>query len=154
MYNKDFEKAIKFTLLREGFISDEPDDPGKLTIFGISSRWYPKEVAHLKMLINEGKIKEAKQYAIDFFHKEFWLKAGCDSLPYPFNICVFDTAINCGRSRAKKFLNVYNDWQDYLFRRIEYYASLKSINAKKSLRGWINRTISLYKEIKKNMKRR
>jgi len=151
---KDFDKAIKFTLLREGFISNEPHDPGKLTIFGISSRWYPKEVAHLKKLINKGKIEEAKKYAIDFFYKEFWLKSGCDSLPYPFNLIIFDTAVNCGRSRAKKLLNVYDDWQDYLFKRIEYYASLKSINAKKSLRGWINRVIRLYRLIKKEKKKK
>jgi len=149
---KDFDKAIKFTLLREGFISDEPHDPGKLTIFGVSSKWYPKEVTHLKKLINEGKIDEAKQYAIDFFYKEFWLKSGCDSLPYPFNLIIFDTAVNCGRSKAKKFINPYDDWRDYLFKRIEYYASLKSINAKKSLRGWINRCIKLYKLIKKEEK--
>jgi len=135
---KDFDKTIKFVLLREGFISDEPHDPGKLTIFGISSRWYPAEVAHLKKLISEGKIDEAKQYAIDFFYKEFWLKTGCDSLPYPFNLIVFDTAVNCG---------------SYLFKRIEYYASLKSINAKKSLRGWINRVIHLYKLVKKDMRK-
>ncbi|HDK27099.1 MAG TPA: hypothetical protein ENG48_08445 [Candidatus Atribacteria bacterium] len=149
---KDFDKAVKFTLLREGFISDEPDDPGKLTIFGISSKWYPKEVTHLKKLINEGKIDKAKQYAIDFFYKEFWLKVNCDNLPYPFNLIIFDTAVNCGRSRARKFIDPYDDWRDYLFKRIEYHASLKSINAKKSLRGWINRCVKLYRLIKKRKK--
>jgi len=150
---KDFDKAVKFTLLREGLISNEPDDPGKLTIFGISSRYYPKEVEHLKKLINEGKIEEAKQYAIDFYYKEFWLKSGCDELPFPFDICVFDTAVNCGRSRAKKCFNVYSDWKDYLFKRMEFYASLKSINAKKSLRGWINRVCLLHRFVKKEMKK-
>ena len=149
----DFDKAVKFTLLREGFISNDPQDTGKLTIFGISSKWYPAEVAHLKKLINKGKIKEAKQYAIDFYYKEFWLKSGCDELPLPFNIIVFDTAINCGRSRARKCLNVYGDWKDYLFKRTEFYASLKSINAKKNLRGWINRVVLLYKFVKKEMKK-
>ena len=149
----DFEKAVKFTLLREGFISNDPQDTGKLTIFGISSKWYPAEVAHLKKLINKGKIKEAKQYAIDFYYKEFWLKSGCNELPFPFNIIVFDTAVNCGRSRAKKCLSVYSDWKDYLFKRTEFYASLKSINAKKNLRGWINRVVLLYKFVKKEMKK-
>ena len=149
---KDFKKAVKFTLLREGFISDEKQDPGKLTIFGISSRWYPAEVEYLKKLISEGKVEEAKEYAIDFFHKEFWVKSVCEIMPFPFNLIVFDTAVNCGRSRARKFLNVYNDWEDYLWKRIEYYASLKSINAKKSLRGWINRVILLRKLVKKEMK--
>lgn len=150
---KDFNKAIKFTLLQEGLISDEPHDPGKKTIFGISSRWYPKQVEYLQMLLDEGKIDEAKQYAIDFFYKEFWLKSGCDSLPYPFNLVLFDTAVNCGRSRAMQFIDPYNDWEDYLWKRIEYYASLKSINAKKSLRGWIDRVVKLYKLIKKKNKK-
>ena len=141
---KDFDKAIKFVLKWEGGYNWDKNDPGGETKFGISKRSYPE------FDISKLTLKQVKE----IYYQNYWLKCDCDNLPYPFNICVFDTAINCGRSRAKKFLNVYNDWQDYLFRRIEYYASLKSINAKKSLRGWINRTISLYKEIKKNMKRR
>ena len=33
-----FNKVSKFTLLKEGFISNDPQDTGGLTIFGISSK--------------------------------------------------------------------------------------------------------------------
>jgi len=81
MERNNFDKAIKFTLLREGFISNDPNDMGGFTIFGISSRWYPKEVKELKRLIDEGKVEEAKKYAIEFYYKNYWLKAGCNKMP-------------------------------------------------------------------------
>lgn len=140
---KDFQKAVKFTLLREGFISNDPQDTGKLTIFGISSKWYPAEVEHLKKLINEGKIEEAKEYATDFFYKEFWIKSGCMVLKFPMCLAVFDTAVNCGRSKAKEFLEeCKGDWKLYLLLRIVFNTYCKS--EKTHLRGWTRRIAKLY----------
>jgi len=64
----------------------------------------------------------------------------------PFDMIVFDTAVNCGVKRAKEFMVKSLGWQDYLFKRIEFYAGLKT--AKYFLRGWVNRVIDLYKLIK------
>ena len=133
---ENFEEAIKFILKWEGGYTNDPNDPGGETNFGISKRSYPHED------IKNMTIKRAKE----IYYQNYWLKAECDKLPTPLDVIVFDTAVNCGRSRAKEFMLSSLGWQDYLFRRIEFYAGLKT--AKYYLRGWVNRVIDLYHLIK------
>ena len=133
---KDFNKALKFVLKWEGGYSNDPRDPGGETNFGISKRSYPNED------IKNMTLDRAKE----IYYQNYWLKAGCDDLPYPFNIVVFDTAVNMGRSRAIKFIDPYNDWRDYLLKRLYTYSKFKQ--AKLYFRGWANRTLDLYKLIK------
>jgi len=133
---KDFDKAIKFVLKWEGGYSNDPNDPGGETKFGISKRSYPE------LDISKLTLKQAKE----IYYQNYWLEAGCDDLPYPFNIIVFDTAVNMGRRRAIKFIDPYNDWRDYLLKRLYTYSKFEQ--AKLYFRGWANRTLDLYKLIK------
>ena len=133
---KDFETALKFVLKWEGGYSNDPNDPGGETKYGISKRSYPE------LDISKLTLKQAKE----IYYQNYWLKIGCDELPYPFNIVVFDTAVNMGRRRAMEFLNAYNDWRDYLLKRLYTYSKFKL--AKLYFRGWANRTLDLYKMIK------
>jgi len=136
MAKDDFEKALKFVLKWEGGYSNDPNDPGGETKFGICKRSYPE------LNISKLTLEQAKE----IYYKNYWLKSGCDELPYPFNIIVFDTAVNMGRRRAIEFLNAYNDWRDYLLKRLYIYSKFKQ--AKLYFRGWANRTLDLYKMIK------
>ena len=145
--SKEFEEAIKFVLKWEGFISDDPNDPGGLTIWGISYKSYPKQVMEMKILIGRENKEEAFKIAKEIYYQNYWLKAGCDKLPTPFNIIVFDTAVNMGISRAGEFLNTYSDWRDYLLKRLYTYSKFKQ--AKLYFRGWANRVLDLYKEVNK-----
>jgi len=133
---KDFDKAIKFVLKWEGGYSNDLNDPGGETKYGISKRSYPE------LDISKLTLKQAKE----IYYQNYWLKCGCDSLPYPFNIVVFDTAVNMGRRRAMNFLDAYNDWRDYLLKRLYTYSKFKQ--AKLYFRGWANRVLDLYKLIK------
>ena len=142
----DFEKALKFVMKWEGFISDNPYDSGGLTIWGISSRSHPDAVREMKKLIDEGNKAEALKIAQDIYYHNYWLKADCDKLTYPLNIIQFDTAVNCGVSRANKLMIASLSWQEYLLNRIEFYTKLK--DAKYFIRGWVNRVIDLYQLIK------
>ena len=146
----NYSKAIKFTLLAEGIISDDPEDTGGLTIFGISSRWYPKLVKELHNLILEGKTKVARELAIEFYRTEYWIKAGCHILSNngrkQLAICVFDTAVNCGVSRAKSLLSESYDWVYYLMQRVVFNTTCETEKA--HLRGWTHRISRLYKYIK------
>ena len=137
MVKNDFEKALKFVLKWEGGYSNDPRDPGSETKYGISKRSYPNED------IKNMTLERAKE----IYYQNYWLKAGCDGLPFPFNIVVFDTAVNMGRKRAIGFLNAYNDWRDYLLKRL--YAYSKFRQAKLYFRGWANRVLDLYDFIKK-----
>jgi len=132
----DFKEALNFVLKWEGGYSNDPNDPGGETKFGISKRSYPE------LDISKLTLEQAKE----IYYQNYWLKAGCDTLPYPINICVFDTAVNMGRRRAIEFLNTYNDWRDYLLKRLYTYSKFKQ--AKLYFRGWANRTLDLYKFIK------
>ena len=143
---KNFKEALQFVLKWEGFISNDPNDPGGLTIWCISYRSYPKEVLEIERLINEVKKDEAFKIAEKIYYENYWLKAGCDKLSSPMDLVLFDTAVNMGRSRAKEFYDASTDWQDFLFRRIAFYTKCK--NANLYLRGWTNRVIALYHFVK------
>ena len=136
----EFDKALKFVLKWEGGYSNDPNDPGGETKYGISKRSYPHED------IKNMTLERAKK----IYYENYWLKVGCDKLPFPLNIVVFDTAVNMGRSRAGKFLDASNDWRDYLLLRLYTYSKFKL--AKLYFRGWSNRVLDLYMYVKKEMK--
>ncbi len=134
--NDNFGLAIGFVFKWEGGYCNHPSDPGGETNYGISKRSYP-----------ELDIKNmTKAQAREIYKRDYWDKCECDLLVYPLDICVFNCAVNCGRGRAILFQNGAYNWQDYLMRQIAYYASLAT--AKTFLRGWVNRTLDLWKMIK------
>lgn len=154
---KHFEVALKHVLKWEGFISDDPQDAGKLTIWGISYRSHKDAVSEMKRLIEAGDKDKAFKIAEDIYWNVYWLKAKCDNMHYPLNICVFDTAVNMGRSMAMKILEHCRRkdftpphiicWKDYLLSRLYTYSKFKQ--AKLYFRGWSNRVLDLYKMIEK-----
>lgn len=144
----EFKRALKFVLRWEGFISDDPNDPGGLTIWGISYKSYPKQVMEMKVLIGRKKKKEAFKIAERIYYENYWLKAGCQHMDFPMNIVNFDTAVNMGRSRAKKFWVLSEgSWREYLLKRLYTYSKFKL--AKLYFRGWSNRVLDLYDQIRK-----
>lgn len=145
---KDFDKALKFVLRWEGFISDDPNDKGGLTIWGISRRSHKNAVDKMNDLIHEEKKDEAFKIAEKIYYEVYWLKVNCNMLSYPMNIVMFDTAVNMGRSRANKlFDQCTGDWRDYLLLRLYTYSKFKL--AKLYFRGWANRVLDLYITINK-----
>jgi hypothetical protein len=143
----NFSKVLGFSLGWEGYKIDDPRDPGKLTIFGLSSVYHPVEVAKMAKMSTE----EALKYASDLYLKKYWLPAGCDILPYPKDMIIFDVAINPGFKLVMELRSRPGTWQDYLFDRITYYCDRVKKNPAKIvfLRGWINRTIALRNLINK-----
>ena len=101
---KNFKEALQFVLKWEGFISNDPNDPGGLTIWGISYRSYPKEVLEIERLINEVKKDEAFKIAEKIYYENYWLKAGCDKLSSPMDLVLFDTAVNMVEAGRKSFM--------------------------------------------------
>lgn len=127
-----FEDSLKFVLKWEGGYHNDPNDPGGETNFGICKKWYPHE--DIKNMTVERATK--------IYYENYWLRAGCDRMDFPFNIIVFDTSVNMGVRRAKDFLEESENWQDYLLIRIQFYTKLST--AKYFLRGWVNRVSDLY----------
>ncbi len=141
-----FTQALPQVLKWEGFISDDKNDTGGLTIWGISSKSHKNAVITMKRLIDEGHKDKAFEFAKDIYYEVYWKKMGCDKLTTPLNVVVFDTAVNMGRNRAGKFLQqCTGEWQDYLLRRLYTYSKFKQ--AKLYFRGWANRVLDLWKFI-------
>lgn len=136
---ENFDRAFVFAMKFEGYKSDDPDDPGGRTIFGISARFWPSVVAELWDLPKE----EAYARAREFYQREYWLASGCDGLPSPDDVFVFDSAVNIGIERAARLYNLARDPFDFLFRRIAFYVQIATGNKLKFLRGWISRVLAL-----------
>ena len=148
-----FDEALEMVLIHEGGYIDDPHDRGGETKYGISKRAYPD--VDIKNLTTA--------QAGEIYRTDYWDKCHCDSLPSGVSIQLFDTAINCGVSRASKFLQecvgatvdgkigkqtlaaveeTYNDIgsdliQKYTDRREKYYRSLKQYD--RYGRGWSKR---------------
>jgi len=92
----NFEKALAITLEFEGFgkTSNDPDDRGGLTKWGIRQESHPEvDIASL-----------TREQAEGIYKRDYWDPAKCDLLPYPIDILVFDMAVNHGVARATRFL--------------------------------------------------
>ena len=138
---ESFDKAFEITVGLEGRISNDPEDPGGLTVWGLSSRY------------NQGvspaiTLEQAKKIYLE----KYWIPAGCDDVSYPMDICLFDSQVNpqndpkwaYGGNREIINLNPEN-WQEYLLlRMVRYRRNSKEIYVK----GHLFRALKLYQAIK------
>jgi lysozyme family protein len=88
----DFNKAVKFVLANEGEFSDDPNDTGGVTKYGISQRSYPDwDIPNL-----------TEEDAIAIYKQDFWppYKDFDDKLATK----LFDLAVNMGHKRAVQIL--------------------------------------------------
>mgnify|MGYP001994975564 CR=1 FL=1 len=148
-----FDEALELILIHEGGYIDDPHDRGGETKYGISKRAYPD--VDIKNLTTA--------QAGEIYKRDYWDKCHCSSLPSGIALQVFDTAVNCGISRASKFLQectnstpdgiigqktlsavseAYNSHREHLIqkytdRREKYYRSLKQYD--RYGRGWSRR---------------
>jgi hypothetical protein len=138
----NFEKAINFVLKWEGGYTNDKDDPGGETKYGISKRSYPDlDIKNLTL----GKAKE-------IYKRDYWDRLNCDKLGYPMDIIAFDTAVNMGVSTAVDLMKRSGgDPKEFLILRIKRYKEIVEKNRKmeKFFLGWINRVIDLYLTISK-----
>jgi len=161
-YPDNVANALNWIFQAEGLLSDDPDDPGGTTKYGIS----------LRFLLSQGKLGDidgdgdvdaddiralTPGDAASLYWNHFWVGVRADDLPGRLNIAVFDMAVNAGISRAVKILqealNVKMDGKigpktlgaaqramsqnpdfivDYLGYRAEYYRNITLANSKLS----------------------
>lgn len=134
----NFRVSLQFTLKWEGGYVNDPSDPGRETKWGISKRAYPNlDIRNL-----------SADQASDIYASDYWLKAGCDSLPLPYCTVVFDSAVDHGVSRATGWLRQAQNIRQYLnLRRMFYYEIEKTNKAEydEDITGWLNRLNDLTK---------
>jgi hypothetical protein len=137
-----FDKAFELTIGLEGNPSEDPDDPGGFTIWGLAKRYHPEVDRDTSI-----------EYAKAVYLKQYWIPQGCDEAPFPMDICLFDSAVNPQNDPKwpgagnKEILNLKpENWQEYqLLRMIRYMHCSK----RKYVSGHIQRVLRLTEEIRK-----
>ena len=136
-----FNKAFEIVIGLEGKPTDDPNDPGGLTVFGLAKRYNPS--VSLDMTLDDAK---------SIYLNKYWIQNNCDTLPFPFDICVFDACVNPQNDpdlpggSMQELMNLHpENWQDYLiFRMQRYHKCSKSIYRE----GHKNRILRLHASIK------
>lgn len=164
--NDIFKYALDFVLDAEGGYTNDPNDPGGETNFGIDKRSHPKE--NIKNL--------TKERAAEIYWNDYWLKSCAEHLPKLIAIAYFDSAVNTGIKQANRFLqravsvnddgivgpvtlnavthaepkSTANRLIDY---RQAFYESLADSRPKLRgfLKGWTNRNVNLKAFLAKNI---
>lgn len=154
--------ALKHVLKFECGYVNHPQDPGGVTNFGVTQKTYDG------WLMLQGKPASdvkgiTKEDVESIYFAEYWLAAGCDSLPTGFDVCVFDSAVNCGVRKARAWvkavettltpLSTEQKIRTYIQTRRDYYRSRPHFAT--FGKGWFNRCnalealcVSLLKESK------
>tara|TARA_R110001592_G_scaffold363400_1_gene688216 strand:- start:70354 stop:70881 length:528 start_codon:yes stop_codon:yes gene_type:complete len=91
----NFNTAFEFSMEKEGYESNDPDDAGGHTRFGISKKYHPK-------MWENGP--PSWEQAREFYRAEFWNRCRCPELPSGVDIAVFDAAIPSGTDDAARWL--------------------------------------------------
>lgn len=139
---ENLDRAFAFTISQEtgnrpdGGYTKNPDDPGGETKWGISKRFHPS--VDIRNLTEDG--------AKAIYLSEYWLKAGCDSLPWPLDMVAFDSAVNPGLGFVLETLKTTRDFKTVLLRRIAHYRDCvkKRPADKEFFEGWVNRVLDLF----------
>ena len=131
-----FIEAVNFVLSAEGYKSEDPDDAGGRTIFGISENSHPTQVKEMWDLPKE----EARKKAIEIYRTEYWNKV---VMVYSGGqaFFMFDTCVNLGLGYIKKMMGM--SLMEMIIERVRDYADIaRSGSNIKFLRGWILRTVN------------
>ena len=104
-----FRRAHAFTRRWEGGLSNDKHDPGGLTKWGVTLGL----LVALALDFNRDGRVDAKdleamtpEEAEALYFREFWQAMRCDDLPEPVALLVYEAAVNQGKTRAGRFLQV------------------------------------------------
>ncbi len=131
-----FERIFAFTMKWEGWnkATDDPDDPGGFTKFGLSKKANPDlDIASLTL-----------DKAMEIYRDRYWTPIA-DGIDDNLDMACFDTAVNCGVGRVKGWLMDCLDYKDVIRHRRIHYGNIISKNPKlaKYEKGWLNRVAAL-----------
>jgi lysozyme family protein len=155
----DFDPAVAKTLIREGGarFTDNPDDHGGATKYGISQRAYPN--------VDIRNLSEDQAKAI--YKRDYWDRVAGDALKsQAVAENIFDTAVNMGPTTATKLVQMTLDLDvdgkfgagttkavnatdeteflaEFTLAKVARYAAIcnKDRSQSKFLLGWLNRAL-------------
>lgn len=89
-----FREIVEIVLGREGVLSNDKEDNGGLTKYGIAKASHP----------NLDIAKLTREQAIEIYRKEYWDPCRCGDLPWWAALLTFDAAVQHGCTPARKLL--------------------------------------------------
>ena len=81
----NFDKAVEIVLEAEGVFSNQVNDPGGETWYGIARKSHPNI-----------PWPPSKAQAIEIYQTQYWDTNQCDSMPWPWALAIFDGEVNQG----------------------------------------------------------
>jgi hypothetical protein len=135
MARENFDKAFALTIGLEGKPSNDPQDPGGFTMWGLAKKYHPEITRDTTI-----------EYAKEVYLKQYWIPQKCDDAPYPMDICLFDAAVNPQHLGNPELLaKSPENWQEFMIlRMVRYMHFSKDVYVK----GHIFRVLKLYEQIK------
>lgn len=148
----NFNGAVNIILAHEGGYSNDSEDPGGETNFGISKSAYPD--VDIKKLTT--------QAAVAIYHRDYWQTMKCDQLPSGLDLMAFDAAVQHGTGTAARLMQAaagvaadgnigpitlaavtkQGTCREFAARRMDYYANLPKF--KRYGLGWSRRLMAVY----------
>lgn len=109
MAAENFERSLKLVLQHEGKFSNDPQDPGGVTMEGIIQRVYDayrdsKNLDRRPLRPSMYGRQDWIQERDEIYRKNYWNKVRADDLPSGIDYAVFDGAVNSGPYQASKWL--------------------------------------------------
>lgn len=99
---QNFDTSLKRVLKSEGGYTNDPQDPGGPTNFGITIHDYRAYIDR------NGTALDVKKMTVDqaakIYKSKYWDTVNGDELPSGVDYCVFDYGVNSGVSRANRVL--------------------------------------------------
>ena len=139
-----FKRSLDFVLKWEGGWSNHPNDPGGATMRGVIQSVY--DAYRYSHGMNKQSVKNITDEELqEIYLNNYWKPARCNELPWPECAAKFDTAVNCGVSRANRWGEDRNA-HELLVERARHYLSLVFAKPKQFrvfLKGWLNRLADL-----------
>ncbi len=160
-----FAQALPVILRFEGGYVNDPVDRGGATNKGVTQATFDR------WLTSSGEatrpVKEITDDEVEaIYHRDYWLAAKCDALPWPVSLAHFDAAVNHGVGRACRLLQEALDVpadgivgpktlaaaaaadprslvNRLLWVRLGFYHTISEGNQVKFLRGWLRRVLHL-----------
>lgn len=138
----NFQKAINHLFKLEGGYSNNKDDKGGETNYGITQKTYSLYLK--KKNIQNKTVKEiTKEEATNIYYEEYWLLSGANKISdFKLAYLLFDSCVNHGLYVGKNLYEKSNgEFTQFLnLRRDKYFAIVKSNQTQKIfLKGWLNR---------------
>jgi lysozyme family protein len=145
----NFDSAFNVLIEIEGGLSNNPQDSGGLTRYGISQAAYPNlDISNLTL-----------DAAKEIYLQDYWQKCSCELLPLRLATYYFTFAVNCGTETAIKTLQQHlgiaidgilgqqtknamassNSANDYQFMTICAFKYINMIDFNIFGHGWLNR---------------